>query len=127
MATRKSINSCRKGKNGERAFAAWLCENLGVAARRGCQFKGGADSPDVVGVDGVHFEVKRVESLNLWRALEQAKRDSGGGVPVVAAKRNHGPWVLILEASRLREACKIFAALCEQKEFVEVGEPDPLD
>jgi hypothetical protein len=48
----------------------------------------------VVGLDGVHLEVKRVQSLNLEQAMAQAVRDCGGeSVPVVMHRRNNRPWL----------------------------------
>ena len=57
------MNSKQKGGRGEREFAAF-CREQGYDAKRGQQFQGGADSPDVKGLPGIHIEVKRVERLN---------------------------------------------------------------
>ncbi len=94
------INSKQKGARGERDFARFLREKLGIeGCRRGQQYCGNPDSPDVVGVKGVHFEVKNVQALNLNKAMAQAVRDAGlQDVPVVASKRNHGPWLLTILA-----------------------------
>jgi hypothetical protein len=55
------INSRRKGCAGERELAHRL-EDLGFpGCRRGQQFRGGPDSPDVIGVQGAHIECKRVK------------------------------------------------------------------
>jgi len=90
------INSRAKGAAGEREFANYLREH-GYEARRGQQFSGGADSPDVIGLPGVHHEVKRVETFSLYPGLEQAIGDAGAGsMPVVAHRRNRKPWVAIL-------------------------------
>jgi hypothetical protein len=100
--------SRQKGKRGEREAAAELGQLLGVAARRGVQFQGGPDSPDVV-LDGVaiHVEAKRVERLQLWAAIEQAAEDSPPGkVPVVWHKSNRRPSVVIVETSRLLELAR---------------------
>ena len=61
---------------GEREFAALLREH-GFDARRGQQFAGGADSPDVVSdaLAWLHVEVKRVQNLNLADACVQAEGD----------------------------------------------------
>ena len=94
--------SREKGKRGEREAAAELGELLGVDARRGVQFQGGPDSPDVVLEDvPIHVECKRVEALNLYAAMEQAKADAGEKVPVVWHRRNNQPSVVIVETSRL--------------------------
>lgn len=91
------INSREKGKAGERDFAKFLRAH-GVEARRGQQFSGGDDSPDVVhAIDGVHFEVKRTERLELHAALKQAIIDAPeGAMPVVAHRRNRGDWIAIV-------------------------------
>src|ERR1700748_2154563 len=78
------IHSRNKGASGEREIAEWLRAN-GIHGHRGQQFAGGADSPDVIhDLPGIHLEVKRTETLSLYVALDQAKRDAPSGhVPVV--------------------------------------------
>ena len=70
---RAPMNSREKGKRGERQWRDELRAE-GFHARRGQQFAGGADSPDVVCEElrGFHFEVKAVERLNIEDAMEQA-------------------------------------------------------
>ena len=98
--------SKEKGKVGEREVAA-LLRGHGVEARRGQQFSGGDDSPDVVhSMGGLHLEVKRTEKLQLWPAFEQANRDAGGDTPVVVHRANHRPWVAILPLGDLIELWK---------------------
>jgi hypothetical protein len=93
------MNSKRKGKVGEREFAALLREE-GFDARRGQQFAGSADSPDVVSdaLAWLHFEIKRAEALNLADACAQAEGDCGGKPWVVAHRRNHAPWLITMRA-----------------------------
>lgn len=86
--------SREKGKRGEREVASLLRE-YGYDARRGQQYHGGADSPDVVGLKGVHIEVKRTERLDLYGALSQSKADAGEDMPVVIHRRNNSEWVVI--------------------------------
>src|SRR5205823_13839879 len=73
-----AVNSRQKGKRGERQWRDELRAN-GYAARRGQQFSGSPDSPDVVcdSLPWIHFEVKAVERLNIRDAVDQAKRDCG--------------------------------------------------
>ena len=95
--------SREKGKRGEREAAAELGAILGVDARRGVQYQGGPDSPDVVlpGVP-IHVEAKRTERLALWAAIEQAKADApAGSVPCVWHKANRKPSVIIVETDQL--------------------------
>lgn len=90
------MNSKRKGKRGELEAAQAIRDVFGVEARRGVQYHGGPDSPDLVtGFGNLHFEVKRVERLALADALQQAISDSRGKFPVVLWKKNRGPWVFI--------------------------------
>ena len=93
------MNSRAKGKRGERQWRDELRAN-GYGARRGQQFAGSPDSPDVVcdQLPWIHFEVKAVERLNIEDAMEQARRDSGGKVPVVAHKRNNRRWLVTMDA-----------------------------
>jgi hypothetical protein len=96
--------SREKGKRGEREAAAELGAILGVEARRGVQYQGGPDSPDVVlpGVP-IHVEAKRTERLSLWAAMEQAKADApAGSVPVVWHKPNRRGSVIIVETASLQ-------------------------
>jgi len=97
-------NSISKGKRGEREWAKWLRDNCNCKdARRGQQYQGGADSPDVVcGIPNTHCEVKRVEKLNLGNAMAQAVTDSGGdSIPYVAHRKNMGEWFVTVRACDL--------------------------
>jgi Holliday junction resolvase len=91
------INSRQKGKRGELEFAQVLRDH-GLDARRGQQFSGGAESPDVVsGLKDVHFEVKRVEAGNPYLWMEQAQRDAkAGSIPVVAHRKSNQEWLAII-------------------------------
>ena len=93
------MNSCQKGKRGERAWRDELVAH-GYSARRGQQFSGSPESPDVICPDlpGFHFEVKAVERLNVNQALAQAVSDAGEKIPVVAHKRNRGDWLVTMRA-----------------------------
>ncbi len=95
---KKKINSRTKGKVGELEFAQFL-KDRGIIARRGQQFKGGSDSPDVVGLPGFHIEVKRTESGNPYNWMHQACTDANPShVPIVAHRKNNKNWVIILDA-----------------------------
>lgn len=99
------MNSNRKGKVGERELAQYLREHGFSEARRGQQFHGGADSPDVVGLKGFHIEVKRVERLNLYEAMEQSIRDSAPDeTPLVMHRRDRDYWKVTL---RLEDFMKL--------------------
>lgn len=88
-----------KGKVGEREVAALLRGHGFTDARRGVQYQGGHDSDDVVGLPGVHVEVKRTESFRLYPALEQAKSESkAGDIPTVFHRSNGRLWVVVMDA-----------------------------
>lgn len=95
-------NSREKGKRGEREAAHELGIVFRCNARRGVQYQGGHDSPDVV-LEGVpvHVEAKRVEKLNLYDALKQAIRDCQGKTPIVWHRRNNEESVVIVRVSDL--------------------------
>lgn len=96
------MNSKQKGKAGEREWAAFLGEH-GWSARRGQQFSGGAESPDVVSDLPFHFEVKRTEVLRLRDACAQAEGECGGKPWVIAHRWNNGPWLVIMRAEALMD------------------------
>jgi Holliday junction resolvase len=101
-------NSRAKGARGEREFAKEL-QAMGFEARRGQQFSGGKESPDVItNVVGIHWEVKRVEALNLDKAMAQAVTDGGDSVPVVAHRKDRGPWMITIRLDDLLRFVKLF-------------------
>ena len=76
--------SRRKGCRGEREAAAEIARLFRVEARRGRQYCGCDEAPDIrAAIPKVHVEVKRVEALRLYPALNQAAADAGENVPVV--------------------------------------------
>jgi Holliday junction resolvase len=91
----ETMNSRDKGARGERELANKLKE-YGFDCRRGQQYCGANGDADVVGLDGVHIEVKRTERLSLYDALAQAKHDAREGeMPVVMHRKNNCEWVAI--------------------------------
>ena len=86
------MNSRSKGARGERELAEKLRE-YGFTTRRGQQYSGANGDADVVGVEGLHIECKRVEKLNLDDALAQSVRDARDGeMPVVMHRKNRAEW-----------------------------------
>lgn len=101
------MNSRDKGKRGELELAKYLSDR-GFLAKRGQQFHGGADSPDVAcaSLPGIHIEAKRVERGALYDWLAQAIRDAGKHkTPVVMHRKNKEEWVAIL---RLEDFLSLF-------------------
>jgi len=92
--------SKQKGKVGEREAAKELSRLFGVSCRRGIQYHG-LEGDDVVGLSGVHIEVKRVETLRLYEAVEQAVQDAGNDVPLLLHRRNNKPWLAVVRLENL--------------------------
>lgn len=87
-----------KGKRGEREIAD-LLKAHGYDAKRGQQYCGANGDADVVGLPGVHIEVKRTEAFRLWDAMQQAKRDARPGeLPAVFHRKNGKRWVVVMDA-----------------------------
>mgnify|MGYP000970312280 CR=1 FL=1 len=98
-----AINSRRKGVVGEQELASKL-RGYGYDCRRGQQFSGANGDADVVGLPGVHLEVKRTERLSLYDALAQAISDAREGeIPVVAHRKNNADWVMIIRLDDFME------------------------
>jgi len=98
-----SINSKVKGKQGELEFAH-ECEKFGLSGvHRTAQTNGKLEQSlaDCEGLDGIHIEVKRVEALNIDKAMEQAVRDletkKEKRIPVVFHRKNRKPWLATIK------------------------------
>lgn len=92
------MNSKRKGTAGEHELET-LLQGYGIRAYRNDQiFKGGKGNPDVaaeIAGISIHFEVKRVERLNISAAMAQAEKDAlPDHLPAVAHRRNREKWLL---------------------------------
>lgn len=107
------INSRAKGARAEREWRDVL-RSMGYTARRGQQYSGSPDSPDVVCEDlPIHWECKAVEALNIYNAVTQAVTDCATNkFPAVAHKKNHKPWLVTMRADdflylvRFYESCR---------------------
>jgi Holliday junction resolvase len=93
------LNARAKGQRGERE-ACKLMEKHGFSASRNWQAAGAKERPDLhTNFPDHHVEVKWVEKLNIWAAMEQAMRDAKPGhEPVVLHKRNNSKWLITLDA-----------------------------
>ena len=90
-------SSQRKGRGGELELSRILRE-AGFPVSPGLAVSFG-DTPDLVGLPGVHIECKRVEKLNLRTAMEQAVRDASffkDGAPAVFHRQNRQPWLVTM-------------------------------
>lgn len=104
------MNSRDKGARGERELANLLKDKYNYKnARRGQQFSGLNGDADVVGIDGLHIECKRVEKLNIENALNQSIRDSRDGeIPVVFHRKNGEDWKATLTLEEFITIYKVY-------------------
>ena len=92
--------SREKGKRGEREIAA-LFRAHGFQAKRGQQYRGGPDSPDIVHdlPYGLYVEVKFREQVSPYAALEQVSCDAAlEDTPVVFMRKLRKPWIVVMDA-----------------------------
>lgn len=93
------INSKAKGAAGEREWSN-MCKAQGYNTRRGQQFCGANGDADVVGIPGIHQEIKRVENLNVSKAMAQAVSDmKPEEIPIVAHRKNREEWLVTMRAA----------------------------
>lgn len=102
-----AVNSRAKGKQGELEACQELRRLFGFQCRRSQQFSGygGGDSPDIIveNTPDLFWEIKRVQALNVPRALALAVRQAGRKCPVVMHRPNHSVngWMLTLRLTDL--------------------------
>ncbi len=77
-----------------------MCRDHGYTeSRRTQQYCGDAGDSDVVGIPGIFQEVKRVQNLHIYNAMEKAEENAPEGeIPIVAHRRNRKPWLVIMSA-----------------------------
>lgn len=83
-----------KGKNAELELVHILRDFYGYPVRRGKVFY---HESDVVGLPGIHIEVKRREPIALRDAMAQAVREARireDGAPTVFARADRRPWIV---------------------------------
>jgi len=103
-------NSREKGKRGELEFAHFLTDN-GYPARRGQQFKGTDDSPDVIceELGDMNIEVKRREKFSIndiYAAMVKASEQDPDRMPMVAYRSNGQPWMICMSGEDFLAAMK---------------------
>ena len=111
------VNSRQKGARGERLFRDWLIER-GHTARRGQQFSGGSESPDVVSDldDLVHWEVKLTETCSPYKYLDQAINDAAvTQIPAVVHKQSRKEWIAFIRAEDLLKLLEAYQHVASKR------------
>ncbi len=110
-------NPRAKGKRGELEFIERHLAPYWPEAKRNLDQQD-EDKRDCINVAGAHFQIKRVERLNIWAALQQAESEAiGVDVPIVAFRRNHSGWYCALMAEQF---VGLLAWQCQQLPTKEV-------
>lgn len=90
------INSKKKGSRGELELSNIL-KSYGYDTRRGQQFCGANGDADVIGLEGIHIECKRVQALNIDKAMQQAKADAKESeMPTVFHRKDRKEWLVTM-------------------------------
>ena len=104
------LNSRAKGKKGEQEFINTHLIPYWPEAKRNID-QCGDDKRDCIVLNGIHWQIKRTESLRLYDVVKQAETEAAPtDLPVVAFRRNLAPWRVIVDAGefvallRLRDA-----------------------
>ena len=106
------MNCRQKGARGERELANILKGYGYEDSRRGQQYCGSNGDADVVGLSGIHIECKRVEKLNLEKAMEQAEHDrKEQKKAAVFHRKDRKPWLVTM---KLEDWMELFQAYEKQ-------------
>ena len=98
--SKRGKRSRNKGKRGEREVAKIL-QTAGFPARRTVQYNGRpGTAADVVGIPGLHIEVKLVEKESIRAWYRQAQRDAHASpeneMPVIVHRKSREPWLVTM-------------------------------
>ena len=113
-----ATNGKRKGKEGELELAHKLKE-YGYDAKRSVQYNGKDGQADVIGLPHIHIECKRVEKLNIYDAIAQAKRDAkNGDKPTVFHRKNRCNWLVTMELDSFMELYACYEKIGELEKYI---------
>lgn len=107
------MNVRRKGLRAENEVAAMLSSVFGIPCRRASRmYLPGFEAPDVIGLPGIHVEVKRVEHLNLTAAIRQSQQDAAPDeVAIVIHRPRRAAWLLIVALTDAPELARRIVAI----------------
>jgi len=113
-ASRRGRSARNKGGRGELEIAHILRDTYGYDTKRGYVFY---HQSDVVGLPGIHMEVKRVERLNISTAMKQALNEANikrDGIPTLFHRRNREGWLVTM---RLEDWMDLYGEwVCRKKD-----------
>jgi hypothetical protein len=100
-----ALNSRQKGKRGELEACKTLRNLFGWSTRRSQQHCGTVESADIQvrETPGLWWEVKRVQSLNIPKAVATAVSQCGGRLPVLLHRRNDHEWLVTIRLSDVQK------------------------
>lgn len=103
------VNGKQKGKRGELELCQALKELFAWDAERSVQYNGNAGDSDLLvrQLPRLFLECKRVQALNVSKAMEVAVRQAGEKVPALFHRRDREPWLLTLRLSDLMAFCQM--------------------
>lgn len=106
-----AINSRQKGKRGELELCQSLRELFGWDVQRAVQYNGNAGDSDLIikQVPEIFVECKRVQSLNLSKAMEIAVAQAGQKLPMIFHRKDREEWMVTLPLKELLSAAQILA------------------
>ena len=84
-------------------------------ARRGIQYRDGADAPDVVGVASLWVECKRGKRVGIKRAMLQAADACGDKKPIVVSKEDRSPIYVTMDWETFAEIIKCQSTSTQEK------------
>lgn len=64
----------------------------------------------MVGLPGIHIEVKRRERLDIYSAINQAKREAKGVLPAVFHRKNDCEWLVTMPLDKWIELYREYEA-----------------
>ena len=105
----KMVNSKQKGKRGELEFCHYCMDRGYENIERSQQYCGIKGDADVVGIDGLHIEVKRVQKLNIDKAMNQSISDAKEDeMPIVAHRKDRDYWKVTMKAEDFLKIYKVY-------------------
>lgn len=110
------VNARQKGKRGELDACHTLKDIIGGSPRRGQQYRGSPDSPDIVeAIAGVHIEVKRRQTSSIYKWMAQAQTDARPSeVPCVMWRKDGEKWLVVIPAQQLLDFAQRVVAQYEE-------------